>query len=374
MINVYRMGNAVIVSCLIANAAIGVDFVTRDFDGWSLSDVQTVSNGANVTNHIRPTGGNSDSFIEIDHILEPSPSGVYAFHRNPLATYDPSRQGTIESVAFSVEYLTFESSGEGQGFGAAVLQDGIWYSSRGPTTGQVDEWTRAGRGTLHEDDFGIVIPVDVDGRTFANIDFNIHPNFSISGSPIQFGLSTRNSHSRGDNRSRQRVGYDNWELFVRSRTLLCDLNRDGQCDVDDVNLIAAANLSGTFDEGLDISQDGQINGDDSEIWISDSNYLDSYVGDANLDGVFDSTDLVLVFSSGQYEDDVVQNSTWAEGDWNSDGEFDSGDMVAAFFQGGYNRGPRPATKQVPEPAPSTLIALGILASTSMFNRRSRDRE
>ncbi len=39
--------------------------------------------------------------------------------------------------------------------------------------------------------------------------------------------------------------------------------------------------------------------------------------------------------AGEYEDDVVGNSTFAEGDWNGDGEFDSGDIVLAFQTGNY---------------------------------------
>ena len=48
--------------------------------------------------------------------------------------------------------------------------------------------------------------------------------------------------------------------------------------------------------------------------------LDSVYGDANLDGIFNSADLVQVFQANGYEDDVDANSTWAEGDWNGDGE------------------------------------------------------
>ena len=58
-------------------------------------------------------------------------------------------------------------------------------------------------------------------------------------------------------------------------------------------------------------------------------------GDANADGRFDLEDLVLVFEAGEYEDDVLQNSTFAEGDWNNDGEFTSDDLVLAFTLGNY---------------------------------------
>ena len=58
-------------------------------------------------------------------------------------------------------------------------------------------------------------------------------------------------------------------------------------------------------------------------------------GDANLDGQFDSTDLLQVFVAGQYEDQQSDNSTWETGDWTCDGEFSSSDLVAALQHGAY---------------------------------------
>jgi hypothetical protein len=63
------------------------------------------------------------------------------------------------------------------------------------------------------------------------------------------------------------------------------------------------------------------------------------LGDSNHDGFFNSSDLVLAFASGEYEDDTTNNSTWEEGDWNRDGEFDSADIVEAMQSGGYEASP-----------------------------------
>ncbi|MCA9215829.1 MAG: CotH kinase family protein [Planctomycetales bacterium] len=59
------------------------------------------------------------------------------------------------------------------------------------------------------------------------------------------------------------------------------------------------------------------------------------IGDANLDGQFDSTDIMLVFQSGEYEDSIGKNSTWQTGDWSGDGEFTTVDLVLAFQAGNY---------------------------------------
>jgi hypothetical protein len=59
-------------------------------------------------------------------------------------------------------------------------------------------------------------------------------------------------------------------------------------------------------------------------------------GDANLDTIFNSADLVLAWQAGKYEDSVAGNSSWAEGDWNGDGDFNSADLVLAFQKGDYS--------------------------------------
>ena len=82
-------------------------------------------------------------------------------------------------------------------------------------------------------------------------------------------------------------------------------------------------------------------------------------GDANIDGVFNSTDLIDVLANGEYEDTVVSNSTWSEGDWNNDLEFDSGDLVAALATGGYETAAANAAA-VPEPTGGVLLVVGAL--------------
>ena len=88
----------------------------------------------------------------------------------------------------------------------------------------------------------------------------------------------------------------------------------------------------------------------------------TWFGDANLDGEFNSSDFVAVFEAGEFEDSIANNSTWETGDWNFDGEFNSSDFVTAFQDGGYEKGPLQVAN-VPEPtAIMTLLgaAIGLL--------------
>ncbi len=89
----------------------------------------------------------------------------------------------------------------------------------------------------------------------------------------------------------------------------------------------------------DLSQWGRAAGWQSSFAIGGSpGATDTQPGDANADGVFDSSDLVQVFRAGEYEDDVVGNSTFEEGDWDGDGDFTTGDLVVAFRLGMYVAG------------------------------------
>ncbi len=114
---------------------------------------------------------------------------------------------------------------------------------------------------------------------------------------------------------------------------LGDFNGDGQIDAADLDLLCAAIGASAPEAAFDLNQSGTVDESDLDTMLTD--LLKTTRGDANLDGIFDSSDLVLVFQAGQYEDTVGGNSGWATGDWNCDGEFTTDDLVAAFQAGSY---------------------------------------
>ena len=61
------------------------------------------------------------------------------------------------------------------------------------------------------------------------------------------------------------------------------------------------------------------------------NVVGTHFGDADLNGIFNSSDLIKVFTANLYE--TGQRATWGQGDWNCDGKFDSSDLVEAFKDG-----------------------------------------
>jgi hypothetical protein len=145
--------------------------------------------------------------------------------------------------------------------------------------------------------------------------------------------------------------------------LLGDFNLNGSLDLPDINDLTGQSASGANTATYDLNGDALVNEGDIGVWIND--LFNSWVGDANLDGEFNSADLVNVLASGTYEADI--DSVWETGDFNGDGRTTSGDLVSALAGGGYEAGPRAAVAAVPEPAGCTLLLLGSL----MFVRRRR---
>ena len=115
-------------------------------------------------------------------------------------------------------------------------------------------------------------------------------------------------------------------------TMNGDVNGDLSIDVNDIDGLCGLIHNG--DASGDLNNDGVVDSGDRDYLVH--NIIGTHYGDANLDLVFDSKDLIQMFVAGEYEDGIPGNSTWGEGDFNCDGEFDSGDLVEAFKDGAYS--------------------------------------
>lgn len=120
--------------------------------------------------------------------------------------------------------------------------------------------------------------------------------------------------------------------------------RLGDFDFDSV--VGAADIDLLFEQlrqmdralRFDLTNDSRVDEADRDRLIREILHTD--YGDTNLDGRFDSADLVPVFQAGEYEDAVDDNSTWADGDWDGDGDFTTSDLVLAFQTGRYEAQPQ----------------------------------
>lgn len=147
---------------------------------------------------------------------------------------------------------------------------------------------------------------------------------------------------------------------LHPKPLAGDFNQDQQLSVSDVDSLTQAVAATQDDLIYDVNHDGEVDRLDLDRWVHQ--LAQTSLGDANLNGQFDSADLVAVFQAGQYEDSLDGNSVWSSGDWNGDAEFNSNDLIVAFQDGGYSEDIEPAIAIVPEPvgAGGFPLLLGLL--------------
>ena len=144
-------------------------------------------------------------------------------------------------------------------------------------------------------------------------------------------------------------------------------NSDGSLDVDVVDKMAIDVTAGHHYGQYDMNSDGIVNIDDRRNWVHD--VANTFLGDADLNGEFDSGDLVTVFIAGKFESD--EYASWSEGDWNGDMRFDTNDFVAAFQDGGFELGPRAVVNSVPEPSTSILLTIAAMILAQFRKARQR---
>ena len=138
-----------------------------------------------------------------------------------------------------------------------------------------------------------------------------------------------------------------------------DFNADGVLDAIDIDLLNSA--IGATDPAFDLNSDGIVSTADRTVWVED--LKNTFFGDSNLDGEFNTSDFIHVFQRNDYEDGIVSNSGWSDGDWNGDEEFDSSDFIVAFQGGGFESGPRASVSSVPEPSGLLLLIVGLCGVT-----------
>ena len=160
------------------------------------------------------------------------------------------------------------------------------------------------------------------------------------------------------------------EVWQMSLAEACDLNTDGLCNVDDIDMLSAAIHVGTNIPGLDLSGDGIVDHADLSQWLSDAaphnEFSDAYLlGDSDLDGAVDATDLNNLALNWQ------QNTTaWSHGDFTANGVVDAADLNALALNWRQTI-PIAATVNAPVPEPSASI-LALVGLTFAWGRARRN--
>ncbi|MCP4189358.1 MAG: PEP-CTERM sorting domain-containing protein [Planctomycetaceae bacterium] len=202
--------------------------------------------------------------------------------------------------------------------------------------------TRSVGGTQETQPISQTLPVDSLLVGMNTLAVEVH-QFSLTSSDLRFDLQLNG--------------------ILGDPSLPGDFNGDALVDVRDIDDLNSVIRGGDFDPKYDLNQDGILNEIDRDVWVRELRR--TWYGDANLDQQFDSSDFVIIFAQGQYEDQIELNSGWEDGDWNGDGDFTSSDLVLALADGGYQKGPRENLAVVPEPTTGWLLLIGLVSSLTM---------
>ena len=206
-----------------------------------------------------------------------------------------------------------------------------------------------------EDGVGPFSQIDQMYRDHIHLDFNrgrflahnlLRRSIEQELSPDIFELTSEES-------SYLLIKIDSIEAILKK---LGDYNADGTFFIDDLNTLSSAIHEGTDDLKFDLNGDGFVDRKDRHQWLHSVKHT-SY-GDTNLDGEFNSADLVIAMQSGRFENVNQYPATWQDGDWNGDRWFDSADLVLAWQTGTYETQSEPLI--VPEPNSYLWIAATCL--------------
>jgi hypothetical protein len=158
-----------------------------------------------------------------------------------------------------------------------------------------------------------------------------------------------------------------------------DFDANGNLDAADIHLlcqqIRSTELDEEFDEEFDLTNNGVIDFGDLQFLIQ--SLFGTAFGDANLDRVFNSSDLVQIFQQGLYENPAAGAARWESGDWNCDGAFTSTDLVLAFQEGAYvataRSGPSPAASVFAGRERQALMTRWAAATEAIDRESKQDR-
>lgn len=200
------------VCAFTANAFTAADGFFDPVD-WSYEvryDIGLSSVGASVSQ--MPTGGYPNAFQQMSYSMDWSGvqtyGSVYVIARHLGFSYDPSAFGAISSVDYAEDQTrTSAAWSPAQVAGYSVLfQSGKVFLGTGFVFGPTDfNWSERTTLGLTAADF-----VELDGM---NVLLGSHPDFSATGSAINFGYARSNSYSFSSTISH---GIDNWSFTVAS--------------------------------------------------------------------------------------------------------------------------------------------------------------
>ena len=210
MSNVLRYTRSLIVAVAVAVATASaqtvVTFSDGEFTDWTSDKIEDTTPNMAATFEVetRTTGGNPGAFRHVVHIYGVGLIGVGHLHDKGI--YDLKQEGAISAIDYSWDLIQqnppFPTAGVA--YSLLIFQDGTYYRNASRDLVLANGLAGFGMVGIAAADF---VRVGDTGPS--------QPDFSPSGSPIQFGYMSRNSHT-GSGTAQRESGIDNWLVTIHS--------------------------------------------------------------------------------------------------------------------------------------------------------------
>ena len=170
------------------------DFVDSDWTTFN----QTTGSASSTTQTLL-SGGNPDAYRSTAHTISGDSTFLYQIYVGSNSTHNPSCDGPITSIDYSVDTKGEPSTGN-RAHITALLQDGNYYRTNSFEYPANSTWASFDPADTTEADWW-----EISGAPGSN-----PPDFSETGGPIQFGFADAISGGTGTFYS----DVDNWEMII----------------------------------------------------------------------------------------------------------------------------------------------------------------
>ncbi len=121
---------------------------------------------------------------------------------------------------------------------------------------------------------------------------------------------------------------------LANRHVQWDWSQNQTLDRVDLDAICLALANHSDDLRFDVDSNGRVDAEDLIAFRHHT--LDVKAGDVDDDGLFSSSDLVVLMQRGQLLSNDDRDALWSEGDFDCSGRFDTHDLVLAMAETGYS--------------------------------------
>ncbi len=151
-----------------------------------------------------------------------------------------------------------------------------------------------------------------------------------------------------------------------------DFDGNGDFECDDIDALRSEIIAGTNDLAFDMNGDGVLTTDDINTWLEVAGLseigAEFLMGDTNLNGTVDSTDLGVLLNN--FSD--TSELDWCDGNFDDDVVISSTDLGLLLNNFGGQSQSADSANVVPEPS-SLLVCLGLLVGFTGLSRRRKHR-